>query len=96
MNSTIQILGKLFPFESRILLACEILGIIVLVYMIFYFFNSIYIYCFRSSYDLVKRYGKGYALVTGGTDGIGLSYCYELASRGFNLIIISRNIEKLL
>ncbi|XP_063169102.1 inactive hydroxysteroid dehydrogenase-like protein 1 [Candoia aspera] len=44
--------------------------------------------------DLSRRYGK-WAVVTGGTSGIGLSYAKELASRGVDLILISRNRERL-
>ena len=33
--------------------------------------------------------------MTGGTDGIGLGYCEELAKLGFNICIISRSQEKL-
>lgn len=45
----------------------------------------------------VDRYGpKGsWAVVTGSTDGIGKAFAMELASRGFNLVLISRNIDKL-
>ncbi|KAJ0181554.1 hypothetical protein K1T71_002276 [Dendrolimus kikuchii] len=43
---------------------------------------------------LVKRFGT-WAVVTGGTDGIGKHYALELAKRGINVIIISRNIDKL-
>jgi 17beta-estradiol 17-dehydrogenase / very-long-chain 3-oxoacyl-CoA reductase len=45
----------------------------------------------------VERYGpKGsWAVVTGSTDGIGKAFAMELASRGFNLVLISRNIDKL-
>ncbi|NXL49908.1 HSDL1 protein, partial [Podilymbus podiceps] len=48
----------------------------------------------RSEIDLVKQYGK-WAVVTGGTDGIGKAYAEELAKRGVNVILISRNKEKL-
>ncbi|NWV67292.1 HSDL1 protein, partial [Malurus elegans] len=44
--------------------------------------------------DLVKKYGK-WAVVTGGTDGIGKAYAEELAKRGVNIILISQNKEKL-
>ncbi|XP_053126792.1 inactive hydroxysteroid dehydrogenase-like protein 1 [Hemicordylus capensis] len=44
--------------------------------------------------DLVKLYGK-WAVVTGCTSGIGKSYAKELASHGMNIILISRNKEKL-
>ncbi len=44
-----------------------------------------------------ERYGpKGsWAVVTGSTDGIGKAIAIELASRGFNIALISRNAEKL-
>ncbi|NWU83967.1 HSDL1 protein, partial [Onychorhynchus coronatus] len=44
--------------------------------------------------DLVKQYGQ-WAVVTGGTDGIGKAYAQELAKRGVNIILVSRNKEKL-
>ncbi|XP_068130050.1 very-long-chain 3-oxoacyl-CoA reductase-like isoform X6 [Hyperolius riggenbachi] len=34
-------------------------------------------------------------IVTGATDGIGKSYAHELAKRGFNVVILSRTLEKL-
>ncbi|XP_054715798.1 very-long-chain 3-oxoacyl-CoA reductase-like [Uloborus diversus] len=37
-----------------------------------------------------------WAVVTGGTDGIGKAYAQELAAKGFNICLISRNIEKLI
>jgi 17beta-estradiol 17-dehydrogenase / very-long-chain 3-oxoacyl-CoA reductase len=50
---------------------------------------------FRSSYDLVKRYGKGWAVITGATDGIGKAISFDLAKQGFNIVLISRTLEKL-
>ncbi|XP_078699620.1 inactive hydroxysteroid dehydrogenase-like protein 1 [Branchiostoma floridae x Branchiostoma belcheri] len=44
--------------------------------------------------DLTKRYGP-WAVVTGCTDGIGKAYAQELASRGLNIVLISRNQTKL-
>lgn len=34
-------------------------------------------------------------VVTGSTDGVGKQYAFELAARDMNLVLISRNIEKL-
>ncbi|XP_078524740.1 inactive hydroxysteroid dehydrogenase-like protein 1 [Lissotriton helveticus] len=47
-----------------------------------------------SRIDLVKHYGA-WAVVTGATSGIGKAYAEELARRGVNVILISRNKEKL-
>ncbi|XP_042294709.1 inactive hydroxysteroid dehydrogenase-like protein 1 [Sceloporus undulatus] len=44
--------------------------------------------------DFVKLYGK-WAVVTGCTSGVGKAYAKELASRGVNIVLISRNKEKL-
>ncbi|NXC06366.1 HSDL1 protein, partial [Orthonyx spaldingii] len=44
--------------------------------------------------DLVRKYGK-WAVVTGSTDGIGKAYAKELAKHGVNVVLVSRNKEKL-
>ncbi|XP_076281751.1 inactive hydroxysteroid dehydrogenase-like protein 1 isoform X2 [Lasioglossum baleicum] len=48
----------------------------------------------RTPVDLKTRFGE-WAVVTGSTDGIGKAYSIELASRGVNLVLISRTLEKL-
>ena len=46
--------------------------------------------------NLQKRYGENsWAVITGGSDGIGFGFCEELASQGFNICMISRNGEKI-
>ena len=49
----------------------------------------------RPRKNLVQRYGGEWAVVTGASDGIGEQYCYELAKSGFNIILVSRTMEKL-
>jgi len=44
--------------------------------------------------NTLKRYGE-WALVTGCTDGIGLEYAKELASKGHSIILVSRTKSKL-
>uniref|UniRef100_A0A915E267 Uncharacterized protein n=1 Tax=Ditylenchus dipsaci TaxID=166011 RepID=A0A915E267_9BILA len=39
--------------------------------------------------------GAKWAVITGSTDGIGLAYAFELAKKGFELVLISRSQEKL-
>lgn len=51
---------------------------------------------FLKELNLIERYGNGsYAAITGSTDGIGWVFAKELAKRGFNILSISRNKEKL-
>ena len=51
-----------------------------------------------SRQDLNKKYGRAdnsaYAVVTGGSDGIGLEMCHQLAEQGFNICMVSRNKSK--
>ncbi|XP_011637796.1 inactive hydroxysteroid dehydrogenase-like protein 1 [Pogonomyrmex barbatus] len=48
----------------------------------------------KKTIDLRTKFGE-WAVVTGSTDGIGKAYAKELAARNMNLILISRNLEKL-
>lgn len=74
-------------------------GTIVLlcvVYRIFkLLFNILGPYVFFQPIDLKKKAGASWAVVTGATDGIGKSYCFELAHRGFNIYLVSRTESKL-
>jgi uncharacterized protein len=42
----------------------------------------------------MKNY-EGYALITGGSSGIGLEFAKQLAEQGYNLVLVARNKEKL-
>ena len=51
---------------------------------------------FRSPHDLRMRYGEGtWALISGSSGGIGRGFAVELALRGFNICLVSRNLERL-
>ena len=69
------------------------------VFLISIIIKSLYVYYrkfLRKPYNLLERYGKdSYVLVTGATDGIGKEFCNQFAKLGFNLILISRNLNKL-
>lgn len=41
--------------------------------------------------NLKARYGGGWALVTGASDGLGKQYSMELARSGFNIILMARD-----
>jgi 17beta-estradiol 17-dehydrogenase / very-long-chain 3-oxoacyl-CoA reductase len=50
----------------------------------------------KTNPNLVKRYGaKSYVVITGSTDGIGKALAFEFAKLGFNIVSISRSLEKL-
>ena len=55
---------------------------------------------FQSSTRMLDLYGEGqrnkfWAVVTGGSDGIGLAMCKRLAKDGFNICMVARNEEKM-
>ncbi len=49
--------------------------------------------------NILKKYQskdkESWAVVTGGTGGIGLGFCEELTKMGFNVCIVSRNEKKI-
>lgn len=50
----------------------------------------------RFSTNLLQKYGEdSWAVVTGGSDGIGREFCIQLAKEGFHIVVIARNIQKM-
>lgn len=59
------------------------------------FFKFIYRNFFRTPKNLLDRYGSNsWAVVSGSSEGLGKGFCLELASKKFNLVLLSRNYEK--
>ena len=45
---------------------------------------------------MTERYGKGsWAVITGATGGLGEEFCKQLAEKEFNIVLMSRNKERL-
>ncbi len=57
----------------------------------------LYRHLIRKPLDLLSVYGGNdtWAVVTGGSDGIGEQFCRDLAKYGFNICIIARNESKI-
>jgi 17beta-estradiol 17-dehydrogenase / very-long-chain 3-oxoacyl-CoA reductase len=68
-------------------------GLLVLLRFAFDLFSGIYACFLRPGKDL-RKLGK-WAVVTGATDGIGKALAFELASKGLNVMLISRTQSKL-
>ena len=53
----------------------------------------------QSKYRIFNNYadpkGNSWAVVSGGSDGIGLAMCHNLAAQGFNICIVARNEAKI-
>ncbi|KAK4780762.1 hypothetical protein SAY87_016868 [Trapa incisa] len=72
----------------------SVLGLIVLLRHLVSFTRWVTITFLRPPKDLRKCYGS-WAIVTGCTDGTGRAFAFKLAQRGLNLILVSRNGDKL-
>jgi 17beta-estradiol 17-dehydrogenase / very-long-chain 3-oxoacyl-CoA reductase len=67
-----------------------------ILFNIYKVISFIYKNFIRKRKNLGKIYGENsWAMITGATDGIGKGFCEELAREGFNLILVSRTLEKL-
>jgi len=86
LNSAISLLVKaFFSFIGLSYTTIKLFGLLKDIVKPMFYFEQ----------NLAEKYGKGsWAVITGGSDGIGLEFCYQLASQGFNIVIIARNEEK--
>ncbi|CAD5223305.1 unnamed protein product [Bursaphelenchus okinawaensis] len=57
--------------------------------------HILYPYVIGTPKNLKKLAGAKWAVITGSTDGIGKAYAFELASKGFDIVLVSRSEEKL-
>lgn len=96
MDSLTQAVDTHLPREAQV--ALVLVGALVTLQFAYRTVAFVANTCFRSALapNLRKRYGEGaWAVVTGATAGIGLSYAKEYKQRGMNVLLISRSEAKL-
>ncbi|XP_054155262.1 very-long-chain 3-oxoacyl-CoA reductase-like [Oppia nitens] len=78
---------------------CEFLGFSGIILSVIFLGLRLLIFCWKryKSWSF-KWCGEPHtwAVITGSTEGIGLSYAKQLAAKGYNLLLISRNEDKLM
>src|SRR4051812_6539766 len=71
-------------------------GLLVIFYQFLKCLKIFFYTRLRCPHNLIQRYGQGsYAVITGGSDGMGKCFAFELVRRGFNIVLIARNPAKL-
>eukprot|EP01017_Pseudomicrothorax_dubius_P041231 TRINITY_DN6571_c0_g1_i1.p1 TRINITY_DN6571_c0_g1~~TRINITY_DN6571_c0_g1_i1.p1 ORF type:complete len:326 (-),score=69.43 TRINITY_DN6571_c0_g1_i1:92-1069(-) len=82
--------------NPKIVITLLVIAAIYPVVKILEFLRDVLVVIFRRGYDLEDRYGSNsWAVVTGASDGIGKQFCFSLARRNFNIVLIARNQSKL-
>lgn len=86
------------PHPSNMLIALMVFGGLLLAAWTFKIIAFITRNTLRCQKNIYGLYGLGdtWAVVTGGSDGIGEQFCLQLAQKGFNICIISRNKSKMI
>ncbi|KAL9664434.1 hypothetical protein QQ045_019834 [Rhodiola kirilowii] len=92
MQQLLHFLNQLLSQPAWIL-AVSSLGLISILKHVLSLLRFIIISYLRPP-KCLKSYGS-WALITGSTDGIGKAFAFQLAEKGLNLILISRNPDKI-
>jgi 17beta-estradiol 17-dehydrogenase / very-long-chain 3-oxoacyl-CoA reductase len=92
-------LGQMFPLPAVLQTPSAVIGAVVIALAAFKFLAFIWRHFLRPSNSL-KRYGadkskdgSSWAVVTGGSKGIGKQFAKELLKRGMNVIVVARTAD---
>ena len=85
------------PFPCYLFCTALFLGALQLTSMALKTLAFIYRHTLKSACNFATRYSQGdsWAVVTGGSDGIGEQFCKDMAAKGFNICIIARTEQKM-
>ena len=93
MSELLISLSEKAPWLVWFLLA---VGVLFVIWACWHMAWTFVRHCLRCSQSLDKYKGTdSWVLVTGGSDGIGLAICHEMAAKGFNICMVARNPGKM-
>jgi len=82
--------------NKNIRLALSAVGGALLLKNLFSSIGKLIAPLFISEKNLIERYGPGsWVAVTGASEGVGKAFCLHFAKRGFNIVLIARNLQKM-
>jgi Short-chain dehydrogenases of various substrate specificities len=71
------------------------IGLAFISFHLYVFLKTVIAPSFFSEGNVLQKYGPGsWGVVTGASAGIGKEFCFQLAQRGFNVVLIAKNPEK--
>ena len=73
------------------------MGVLQISTWLFKFISFAYRHTLKGHKNFKNLYNQGdsWAVISGGSDGIGEQFCRDLAAKGFNICIIARNEQKI-
>eukprot|EP01134_Creolimax_fragrantissima_P001549 CFRG1549T1 len=91
-----SVLFKYTSFPQWFRTPIVMLGFSSAIRMLFFTLRAMHRYTIRSSSLAICGAGEGtWAVVTGGSRGLGREYCFELAKSGFNIVLAARTLKDL-
>ena len=74
---------------------CYYFGLVYILKKLILLLYWIYKTFLLPSQNLLKKYGSGFCIITGGSVGIGYSFAKQFMNQGFKILLISSKEEKL-